>query len=255
MKIKSKLPDKSMDYTVIKYFDTKKCLLNSVIDNFVDDRPKLDYLESEFLSLVRYRVKYNTLKEKYNYTSGFDGMLNSLIQKHYLYRDGVDIFRVSREGYMFSKIPSKIYYQHELKIIKEWDFGFAYIKFYLSHPYDNDCGAFLFDIEFKNQMNFETFVKFNNYNYNKFIKTYELFLLGYIPMSDIEFKKNIKIMVLSLYLTKLYDDLNMRYGIVPEDLLFKEFYRWLNSIEPNIQSLPPFWDNDVIFSDVDVTIG
>ena len=253
MKIKDALPDETHKYKIIKHFNSKKCLSIDLIKNFTDDRVSLGYMEQKLLDLIRYRIKYYTLKEKYGQDSEFDGLLNSLVEKKYLYKDGIDIYRISEESYLFMQQKEKIYLSNSLKIIKEWDLGFAFIQILLAHPFDGDAGSFLFNIEFKNQMNFDTFVKFNNYNYRKYIPNYDLFLLGYFPSSDIEFKKNIKIMVYSLYLSKLYDDMNMRYDIVPQEILFKEFYRWLNSEMPHIESLPPFWHNDDMLTEI--TIG
>lgn len=246
LEIKSKLPDISPKYDIIKFLNTKKCIPRVTLDE-PDNRTPLDYLEEKFLSMVRYRVSYSKLKEKYNNNSGFDSMLNNLIQKKYLYRIGLDIYRISDNAFHFLSMKPRMYFDNEMKLIKEVDIGFAIVSVYYAYEFDNLSPEFIFKIEFSNFLNYEVFQKFNNYNYVKYNKTYDVYLLGYLPMSHIEFSKNIKVLVLSLVLTKLLDDSNIRYKTIPEDILFKEFYRYLYDIKPNLDENLPFWDSKNVY--------
>lgn len=254
MDIKNAIPREIDKFKIIKHFDTKKCILKSKIESYTDNRVKLSYLEEELLKHIKYKISIFRLKKKYNYDVDFQSILKALQEKNYIHIVDNMCFRTTEEDIIFMSDKEKIYYDDELKEIKSWALGFCSIKFYVDIPFEDECGGFLFKIKFYNIMNRKTFIELNNYNYDKYFERYFLFLLGYLPMSDIEFKKNIKILIISLYLIKTIDDTNLRYTIIPTDIVFREFYSWLYGIEPHLESYLSLWDGEELMTDADIKL-
>lgn len=252
MAVKNTIPYNPELYKVIKHFDEKKCILRSKIESFTENRVQLSYLEKLLMDLIQHKISTFKLKEKYPYKSEFDFMLNSLEQKKYVTIKDNMVYRVTLEDLIYMSEPEHIFYEDEIKELKVWELGFATITFYLSLPFEEYHGEILFKIKFNNVMNRKTFIQLNNYNYDKYYDKYYLFLLGFLPMSDIEFTKNIKILLYSLYLISLIDKVNLRYTILPPKIVFKEFYHWANNNPPFTKSFPPLWQDDSIFADVKI---